>query len=71
MAIQLPVMNGVEATKAIRNSTTLGTKKTIRIIAVNAHAQSGDRETFLAAGMDAYLSTPIGLKELQELLGSV
>ncbi|GAB6058220.1 PAS domain S-box protein [Desulfonatronum parangueonense] len=68
MDIQMPVMNGVEATKAIRESTTLGDKKNIPIIALTAYAMLGDREKFLAAGMDDYLAKPVKMEGLAKAL---
>ncbi|WP_459939610.1 PAS domain-containing hybrid sensor histidine kinase/response regulator [Desulfonatronum parangueonense] len=68
MDIQMPVMNGVEATKAIRESTTLGDKKGIPIIALTAYAMLGDREKFLEAGMDDYLAKPVKMEDLVKAL---
>ncbi|MFO7728493.1 MAG: response regulator, partial [Desulfonatronovibrio sp.] len=67
MDIQMPVMTGVEATKAIRESTFIGAKKDIPIIAVTAHTQPGDRESFLEAGMDDYLGKPVSLEDFQRV----
>jgi CheY-like chemotaxis protein len=57
MDIQMPKMNGVDATRAIR--ALGGGKGSVPIIAVTANAMRGDRESYLAAGMDDYLSKPI------------
>ncbi len=67
MNIDMPVMTGVEATRAIRESTSLGAKKDIPIIAVTAHAQPSDRERFLEAGMDDYLAVPVSLEDFQRV----
>ncbi|MFO7727126.1 MAG: response regulator, partial [Desulfonatronovibrio sp.] len=71
MDIQMPVMTGVEATKCIRSSSDLGYKKDIPIFAVTAHTLPGDRESFLQAGMNDYLSKPVTLKDLQRVLKQV
>jgi CheY-like chemotaxis protein len=57
MDIQMPKLNGVDATKTIRGLG--GDKGSIPIIAVTANAMRGDREAYLAAGMDDYLAKPI------------
>ncbi|TVR92446.1 MAG: response regulator [Spirochaetaceae bacterium] len=67
MDIQMPVMNGIEATQSIRTSETLSARKRVTIFAVTAHAMAGDREQFVAAGMDDYLSKPLKLEALEEL----
>jgi PAS domain S-box-containing protein len=64
MDIQMPVMGGVDATKAIRNGEAGKDKKDIPIIALTAYAMAGDREKFLAAGMNGYLAKPMGMDEL-------
>ena len=61
----MPNMNGIEATKIIKS---MNESKNIPIIAVTANAIKGDREKFLAAGMDDYLSKPIDAKELEKTL---
>ena len=71
MDVQMPVMDGVEATKAIRASTSLGPKAKIPIVAMTAYAMTGDRETFLAAGMDDYVAKPVDVRALQEVIERV
>ncbi|MBC7531001.1 MAG: CHASE domain-containing protein [Oligoflexus sp.] len=68
MDIQMPGKGGIEATQDIRREKINGNTF---IVAMTAHAMQGDRERFLAAGMDAYISKPIRVEELFTLVNSV
>jgi CheY-like chemotaxis protein len=65
--IEMPEMDGLEATRAIRSNEGTGNKH-LPIIAMTAHAMSGDREKYLSAGMDDYISKPIHAKQLLEMI---
>jgi len=62
MDIEMPEMDGVDATRAIR--TLAGAHGSPFIVAMTANAMEGDRERYLAAGMDAYVSKPLRLEDL-------
>ena len=68
MDIQMPVMGGIEATKAIIEYEKLNELEHIPIVALTANALQGDREKYLEAGMDDYASKPIDLDQINRLL---
>jgi CheY-like chemotaxis protein len=67
MDMQMPEMDGLEATRVIRERTSRDARR-VPIIALTANAMSGDRERCLEAGMDDYLPKPIRMSELAALL---
>jgi len=67
MDIQMPEMDGIETTREIRHSGT-NSNVGIPIIALTAHAMKGDREQFIAAGMNDYLSKPVEVESLTTVL---
>jgi CheY-like chemotaxis protein len=70
MDVQMPEMDGFTATGKIRESEEQGGSHT-PIIAMTAHAMTGDRERCLNAGMDGYISKPITRQDLDETLASI
>jgi CheY-like chemotaxis protein len=66
MDIQMPEMDGLEATRFIR--TRLPSASQPRIIAMTAYAMKGDREQCLAAGMDDYIGKPVKIEDLKRVL---
>ncbi|MGC8605581.1 MAG: response regulator, partial [Desulfomonilaceae bacterium] len=66
MDVQMPGMDGLEATRAIRTRESLLGQPRIPIIAMTAYAMAGDRERCFEAGMDGYVSKPINTQELFE-----
>jgi PAS domain S-box-containing protein len=70
MDIQMPVMNGFEATAAIREAER-ATGGHLPIVAMTAHAMTGDRERCLAGGMDGYVAKPIRIVDLFATIAAV
>ena len=68
MDCEMPIMDGLEATKNIRQQETEHHKTRIPIVALTAHAISGAREDCLNAGMDDFLSKPYSLSDIQLIL---
>lgn len=66
MDVQMPVMDGVEATRRIRSSHAKF--RDIPIIALTAYAMAGDKDKFIDAGMDDYIAKPV---DKEELLGVI
>ena len=68
MDMQMPVMGGVEATRAMREQERTGGRKPVPIVAMTANAFNEDRERALAAGMDGFMTKPIDLAKLKRIL---
>ena len=70
MDVQMPIMDGMEATAAIRErERSSGTH--IPIVAMTAHAMAGDRQRFMSMGMDGYVSKPIHSRDLFDAIANV
>jgi CheY-like chemotaxis protein len=70
MDIQMPEMDGLTATRKIRESER-GTHEHLPIIAMTAHAMKGDRERCIEAGMDGYVSKPVSSKEVADAIENI
>jgi signal transduction histidine kinase/DNA-binding response OmpR family regulator len=68
MDIQMPVMDGLQTTRHIRNGEIPGRDKAVPIVALTAYAMESDRERFLEAGMDEFVSKPF---EITDLVGAI
>ncbi|QLA15398.1 PAS domain-containing hybrid sensor histidine kinase/response regulator [Desulfolutivibrio sulfoxidireducens] len=71
MDVQMPVMDGVDATRRIRREAAFAAMADIPIVALTAYAMAGDREKLLASGMNAYLAKPFEMDELRTVLEDV
>jgi CheY-like chemotaxis protein len=71
MDIQMPELNGVEATERIRALPDAPERSNVWIVALTAYALTGDRERFLSVGMDDYISKPVQMDRLVETLDRV
>ncbi|MCL1985998.1 MAG: response regulator [Betaproteobacteria bacterium] len=71
MDIQMPGLDGLEATRLIRSDTSGAVDANIPIVAITAHALQGDRERILKAGVDEYLAKPVYLEQLRSVLTKV
>jgi PAS domain S-box-containing protein len=68
MDVQMPVMDGLEATRQIRNPKSSVLNHHIPVIAMTAHAMQGDRERCLSMGMDDFIPKPISLQVLEKVM---
>jgi len=71
MDVQMPKMNGVETTQLIRNSKDSTIQSNIPIIAVTAYAFNEDKERFLKAGMNSYITKPYSNRELLKQIKTI
>jgi len=71
MDVQMPEMDGIAATKVIRNPQSAIRNHEVSIVAMTAHAMTGDKERCVEAGMNGYVSKPVKPKELFEVVESL
>jgi two-component system CheB/CheR fusion protein len=71
MDVQMPIMDGLEATRGIRSGNSGALDPQVPIIAMTAYAMTGDRERFLEAGMNDYIAKPVQVAELKKALERV
>jgi two-component system CheB/CheR fusion protein len=69
MDLRMPVMDGLEATRRIRQGE--GGQPGVPIVALTAHGLPGDRERFLQEGLDGYLAKPLNIDELDQVLARI
>jgi len=70
MDVQMPIMDGITATRAIRDPNSGALDPTIPILALTAHALKGDRERFIEAGMNDYIAKPIKMSEFYSTIAN-
>ncbi len=68
MDISMPEMDGVEATRAIRSGKDPDIDSNVAIVGLSAHSLQGDEDESLEAGMNAYLTKPVTLEQLEEIV---
>jgi CheY-like chemotaxis protein len=71
MDIQMPGLDGLEATRLIRGDNSGAMDSKIPIVAITAHAMQGDKERILKAGVDEYLAKPVYLEQLRSVLSKI
>lgn len=72
MDIQMPIMNGIDATRQIRKiEEAINKSKGIKIVAMTANIMKQDKEEYLASGMDDFVSKPFKINELVNILGKI
>jgi CheY-like chemotaxis protein len=69
--VQMPGIKGTDLTRMIRAANYPEIDPLLPVIAVTAHAMKGDRESFLDAGMDAYVAKPVEMQELLKVIAGV
>ena len=71
MDIQMPLMDGIEATRTVRTSLKFASISTIPIIAVTAYTDALDRERFFSAGVNGYVAKPFDKKDIKSAIEKV
>ena len=71
MDIQMPIMDGISATRAIREYEAKNGRKNTAIVAMTANALNGDKEKYLAEGMDDFIPKPLRLEELHAVIARI